>query len=165
MQGYVRIILAAKKYIFIQTPYFLPTDAVFFALKTAAASGVDVRVMVPRKTDGWFVEWGSRSYLREAQEAGIVISLYDEAFLHSKMLVCDDSICTCGSTNIDFCSFENNFEANVFCYGEDLAVRMKQLFLHDASSSVPLSSLRERMQPGFFVRLGESLTRLLSPLL
>jgi cardiolipin synthase len=165
MQGYVRVILSAKHYIYIETPYFLPTDAVFFALKTAAASGVEVRVLVPRKTDGWFVEWGSRSYLREAQEAGIVISLYDEAFLHSKMLVCDDSICTCGSTNIDFRSFENNFEANVFCYGEDLAVRMKQLFLHDASSSVPLSSLRERMQPGFFVRLGESLTRLLSPLL
>jgi cardiolipin synthase len=165
MQGYVRIILSAKKYIYIESPYFLPTDAVFFALKTAAASGVDVRVLVPRKTDGWFVEWGSRSYLREAQSAGITVSLYQAAFLHSKLLVCDDSICTCGSTNIDFRSFENNFEANAFCYDEDLAVRMKMVFLEDERSSVPLSSFPERMHPRFFPRLGESLTRLLSPLL
>ena len=134
-------------------------------MKTAAASGVDVRVLVPRKTDGWFVEWGSRSYLREAQSAGITVSLYQAAFLHSKLLVCDDSICTCGSTNIDFRSFENNFEANAFCYDEDLAVRMKMVFLEDERSSVPLSSFPERMHPRFFPRLGESLTRLLSPLL
>jgi len=165
MQGYVRIILSAKRYIYIESPYFLPTDAVFFALKTAAASGVDVRVLVPRKTDGWFVEWGSRSYLREAQTAGITVSLYQGAFLHSKLLVSDDSICSCGSTNIDFRSFENNFEANVFCYDEELAVKMKEVFLSDAQSSVPLASLPERMHPRFFPRLGESLTRLLSPLL
>ncbi|MBR1448723.1 MAG: cardiolipin synthase [Prevotella sp.] len=165
MQGYVRIILSAKRYVYIETPYFLPTDAVFFALKTAAASGVDVRVLVPRRTDGWFVEWGSRSYLREAYAAGITISLYEAAFLHSKLLVCDDSICTCGSTNIDFRSFENNFEANVFCYDEALAVQMKEVFLRDEQSSVPLSSLPERIHPRFFPRLGESLTRLLSPLL
>lgn len=165
MQGYVRIILSAKKYIYIETPYFLPTDAVFFALKTAAASGVDVRVLVPRKTDGWFVEWGSRSYLREAQESGVNIRLYDAAFLHSKLLVCDDSICTCGSTNIDFRSFENNFEANAFCYDEDLAVRMKEVFLNDERSSISLGQLPKRMHPKFFIRLAESLTRLLSPLL
>ena len=165
MQGYVRIILSAKKYIYIQTPYFLPTDAVLFSLKTAAASGVDVRVMVPRKTDGWFVEWGSRSYLREVQEAGIQVLLYEPCFLHAKMLVCDDEACTCGSTNIDFRSFLNNFEANTFIYGDDVALRMKQVFLNDAEHSVPLSSLPQRMKPAFFHRLAESLTRLLSPLL
>jgi cardiolipin synthase len=165
MQGYVRIILAAKKYIYIQTPYFLPTDAVFFALKTAAASGVDVKVMVPYKTDGWFVEWGSRSYLREAQEAGIQILLYEPQFLHAKMMVCDDSICTCGSSNIDFRSFLNNFEGNLFVYDEEVALQMKAVFLHDAETSVPLSSLAHRMHPSFKVRMGESFTRLLSPLL
>ena len=165
MQGYVRIILSAKTYIYIETPYFLPTDAVFFALKTAAASGVDIRVLVPRKTDGWFVEWSSRSYLREAQAAGIKIFFYDKAFLHSKFLVCDDSICTCGSTNIDFRSFENNFEANVFCYDEGLAMRMRDIFLQDYEGTTPLSHLPKRLHPSFFLRLGESLARLFSPLL
>ncbi len=165
MQGYVRIILSAKKYIYIQSPYFLPTEIVFFALKTAVASGVDVRVMVPRKTDGWFVEWGSRSYLREAQEAGIRVLLYEPRFLHAKMLVCDDNICTCGSTNIDFRSFLNNFEANTFVYDEAVALRMKHIFLHDEELSAPLASLPKRIHPSFFTRLGESVMRLLSPLL
>ncbi|UKK54321.1 cardiolipin synthase [Prevotella sp. E2-28] len=165
MQGYVRIILSAKKYIYIQSPYFLPTEIVFFALKTAVASGVDVRVMVPRKTDGWFVEWGSRSYLREAQEAGIRILLYEPRFLHAKMLVCDDNICTCGSTNIDFRSFLNNFEANTFVYDEAVALRMKHIFLHDEELSTPLVSLPKRIHPSFLTRLGESVMRLLSPLL
>jgi len=165
MQGYLRIILAAKRYIYIQTPYFLPTDAVFFALKTAAASGVDVRVMVPRKTDGWFVEWGSRSYLREAQQAGIQILLYEPRFLHAKTMVTDDDLCTCGSTNIDFRSFLNNFEANMFVYDKETAQRLKAVFLRDAEQSVLFSSISERMFPRFFTRLGESFARLLSPLL
>jgi len=165
MQGYVRIILSAKRYIYIQSPYFLPTEIVFFALKTAVASGVDVRVMVPRKTDSWFVEWGSRSYLREAQEAGIQILLYEPRFLHAKMLVCDDHICTCGSTNIDFRSFLNNFEANTFVYDDVVAKQMQHIFLHDAELSTPLASLPKRIHPRFFTRLGESVMRLLSPLL
>jgi len=165
MQGYVRIILAAKKYIYIQTPYFLPTDAVFFALKTAAASGVDVKVMVPYKTDGWFVEWGSRSYLREAQEAGIQILLYEPQFLHAKMMVCDDGISTCGSTNIDFRSFLNNFEGNLFVYDHEVALQMKETFLRDAETSVALTDMPRRLHPRFITRLGESVMRVLSPLL
>jgi cardiolipin synthase len=165
MQGYLRIILSAKRYIYIQSPYFLPTETIFFALKTAVASGVDVRVMVPRKTDGWFVEWGSRSYLREAQEAGIQILLYEPRFLHAKTLVCDDHTTTCGSTNIDFRSFLNNFEANTFVYDEAVALQMKDIFLRDARQSTPLSALPKRLHPKFLVRLGESVMRLLSPLL
>ena len=165
MQGYVRIILSAKRYVYIETPYFLPTEPVFFALKTAAASGVDVRLLVPRRNDSWFVEWAGRSYLREAQQAGIAVSLYTAGFLHSKLMVCDDSVCTCGSTNVDFRSFENNFEANLFMYGEEVTQRMKEIFLHDEAASVALASLSERLRPRFFVRLWESLVRMLSPLM
>jgi len=165
MQGYLRIIMAARHYIYIETPYFLPTEAVFFALKTAVASGVEVRLLVPDHCDAWFVEWASRSYLREAVEAGIQVDLYEPGFLHSKLMVCDDNVCTCGSTNVDFRSFENNFEANLFIYGEDEALRMKQLFLDDAQQSSPLSNRPERINPAFFPRLGESLARLFSPLL
>ena len=165
MQGYVRIILGARRYVYIETPYFLPTEAVLFALKTAATAGIDVRLLVPGGSDAWFADWASRSYLREAALAGIRVSLYTGGFLHSKLLVCDDSICTCGSTNVDFRSFENNFEANAFIYGEDVAVSLKQVFLTDESQSTLLSDLPSRMHPRFLVRLWESVIRMLSPLM
>ena len=163
-QGYVRIILGAKRYLYLETPYFLPNESVLFALKTAALGGVDVRVICPRRSDARFVEWASRSYLREIQEAGVKVYLYEAGFLHSKMLVCDDSITTCGSTNLDFRSFENNFEANIFFFDEGLALRMKNIFLRDQEQAVTLEDAKERMNNGFFVRLWESVTRMLSPL-
>jgi len=95
----------------------------------------------------------------------VKVSLYEGGFLHSKLMVCDDSISTCGSTNVDFRSFENNFEANAFFYGEKTALQMKQVFLDDEARSVELSSLPERMNPKFMVRLFESLIRLLAPLM
>lgn len=164
MQGYVRIILGARRYLYLETPYFLPNDSVFFALKTAALAGVDVRVLCPLHSDARFVEWASRSYLREAVAAGVQVSLYKSGFLHSKLLVCDDAISTCGSTNLDFRSFENNFEANIFFYGEDVALRMKDVFLEDMEQSVLLTDVPERMSKKMTVRLWESLTRMLSPL-
>ncbi len=133
MQGYVRMILAAKKYIYIETPYFLPTDPVLFALKTAAAGGVDVRILVPLRSDTKFVEWAGRSYLREMVNAGVIVSYYKTGFLHSKMIVCDDAICSCGSTNVDFRSFENNFEANAFIYDSKVAIAMREIFIDDAT--------------------------------
>ena len=164
MQGFVRIIMGARKYLYIETPYFLPNESVLFALKTIALAGVDVRVICPRYSDARFVEWASRSYLREAAEAGVKVYLYDAGFLHSKLMVCDDVIATCGSTNLDFRSFENNFEANIFFYDEATALKMKQLFEKDETLSVPLEEAPERIRRGFFVRLWESVTRMLSPL-
>jgi cardiolipin synthase len=164
MQGFVRIILGARRYLYLETPYFLPNDSVLFALKTAALAGVDVRVICPRYSDARFVEWASRSYLREVSEAGVKVSLYKTGFLHSKLMVCDDAITTCGSTNLDFRSFENNFEANIFFYDEGIALRMKKVFMDDEKQSVLLKDVTGRMNNGFFVRLWESVTRMLSPL-
>ena len=164
MQGYVRIIMGARQYLYIETPYFLPNESVLFALKTAALGGVDVRVLCPMHSDARFVEWASRSYLREAVEAGVQVSLYKPGFLHSKLLVCDDAIATCGSTNLDFRSFENNFEANIFYYGEEVALKMKDVFLKDMEQSVLLTDVPSRMSRKIVVRLWESLTRMLSPL-
>jgi len=165
MQGYVRIILAARRYVYIETPYFLPNEPVLFAIKTAAQAGVDVRILCPLRSDARFVEWASRSYLREVVEAGVKVYLYQTGFLHSKMMVSDDSIITCGSTNVDFRSFENNFEANAFIYDEGTTLRMKNVFLRDQEQAVLLSDLPYRIHPKFMKRLWESLTRLLSPLL
>lgn len=165
MQGYVRIIMGAKKYVFIQTPYFMPTEPVLFALKTAALGGIDVRVMVPERGDAYFVEWASRSYLREVVEAGVKVYLYRAGFLHAKMMVADDSIVTCGSTNVDFRSFENNFEANIFIYDELSALRHKRIFLDDQRHSLLLSRISKRMRPPFLVHFWESVVRLFSPLM
>ena len=164
MQGFVRIITGARRYLYLETPYFLPNDPVLFALKTVALAGVDVRVLCPRHSDARFVEWASRSYLREVTEAGVKVSLYEAGFLHSKIMVCDDAVSTCGSTNLDFRSFENNFEANAFFYDEGVALRMKKVFLDDERQSVALTDLPERMRASFFTRLWESITRLMAPL-
>lgn len=165
MQGYVRMILAAHRYVYIETPYFLPNEPVLFAIKTAAKAGVDVRILCPLRSDARFVEWASRSYLREAYEAGVKVYLYQAGFLHSKVMVCDDSITTTGSTNVDFRSFENNFEANAFIYDEGMAIRMRNVFLRDQENAILLSDLPQRIHPSFKKRLWESLIRLMSPLL
>ena len=148
-----------------ETPYFLPNEPVLFALKTAAVGGVDVRIICPLHSDSRFTEWASRSYLRELYEAGAKVYLYQPGFLHSKLMLIDDSLSTCGSTNVDFRSFENNFEANVFIYDEATTLRLKHIFLDDQSLSVPLQQLPTRLRPDFMQRLWESLTRLLAPLL
>ena len=165
MQGYVRIILAARRYIYIETPYFLPNEPILFALKTAALAGVDVRVMCPLHSDASFTDWASRSYLREIYEAGARVYLYEPGFLHSKLLTSDDSLVSCGSTNVDFRSLENNFEANVFIYDEGTALRLKKVFLDDQAQAVLLGDVPSRLHPTFSARLWESVTRMVSPLL
>ena len=165
MQGYVRIILAARRYIFIETPYFLPNEPILFALKTAALVGVDVRVMCPMSSDAHFIDWASRSYLREIYEAGARVYLYEPGFLHSKLLISDDSLVSCGSVNVDFRSLENNFEANVFVYDEGTALRLKKVYLDDQSHAILLGDVPNRLHPKFYARLWESFTRLVSPLL
>ncbi|WP_294789051.1 cardiolipin synthase, partial [Prevotella sp.] len=107
MQGYVRILLEAKRYVYMETPYFLPTEPVLFAMRTAALAGVDVRLLIPRRSDAWLIQLASMSYVTETLEAGVKVRLYEKGFNHSKLLVADDQISTCGSTNIDFRSFEN----------------------------------------------------------
>ena len=121
--------------------------------------------MVPRKSDAKLVEWASTSYLREALEAGITICLYEDGFNHSKLLVCDDMLCTCGSTNVDFRSFENNFESNIFFYDRDMALRFKQIFITDLEHCTLIENVADLPHRNFGQRLWESVVRLLSPLL
>ena len=165
MQGYVRILLQAQKYVYMETPYFLPTEPVLFAMRTAALAGVDIRLMIPRKADAKLVEWASRSYVMEAIEAGVKVYLYMGGFNHSKLLVSDDNLCTVGSTNIDFRSFENNFEANAFFYDEEMAQRIKAIYLKDESQSILVDDVSYFVKRPFMKRLFESIVRLLSPLL
>lgn len=165
MQGYVRILLEAKRYVYMETPYFLPTEPVLFAMRTAALAGVDVRLLIPRRSDAWLIQLASMSYVTETLEAGVKVRLYEKGFNHSKLLVADDQISTCGSTNIDFRSFENNFEVNVFFYDRQTALRIKDIYMRDEDCSINFSEARELHHRPYMHRFVESLLRLLSPLL
>ncbi len=165
MQGYVRILLEARRYVYIQTPYFLPTEPVWFAMRTAVLAGVDVKMILPRRADSILVDWAGRSYIGEAIAAGVKVYFYTDGFIHSKMMVCDDIISTCGSTNIDFRSFENNFEANAFFVDAPLARRMREMFERDLAKCIPASDVHDYAHRPFFIRLWESVVRLFSPLL
>ena len=165
MQGYVRILLEAKSYVYMESPYFLPTEPVLFAMRTAALAGVDVRLMVPRHSDSHLLEWASLSYVVETLAAGVKIKLFEGGFNHSKLLVADDEVSTCGSTNIDFRSFENNFKSNVFFYDRQMALRIKELYMADEAQSVDFNDVDTLRHRPYLHRLTESLFRLLAPLL
>ena len=164
-QGYVRTLLSARHYVYMETPYFLPTEPILFAMRAAAVAGIDVRLMVPRYGDAKLVEWASRSYVMEAVKAGVKVYFYEGGFNHSKLLICDDSLASCGSANVDFRSFENNFEANAFIYDKDVALKLKQVFLKDQGKCTLVNESQDLQQRPFVNRLWESVVRLLSPLL
>lgn len=164
MFGLTWAIYRARRYFYIQTPYFMPTEPVLQALQTAAMSGVDVRLMVPEKPDSFWLRYINDSYFSAILQAGIRIYIYRNGFLHAKCAVSDDDWCTVGSSNMDFRSFENNFEANVFLYGNAGATACRDNFLNDLKDcrEIRLSEWKRRPRLN---RLMESYTRILSPLL
>lgn len=164
MQGLILAVMRAKKYCYLQSPYFMPTEEMLFALQTAALAGVDVRLMLPEKADSFLLTFASRSYMWEVMKAGVRVYLYQAGFLHAKTLVCDDYLSTCGSTNLDFRSFEHNFEVNAFVYDSSVALKMKEIFLEDQQYCKLLNVDNWQNRPLLY-RVGESSIRLLSPLL
>ena len=164
MQGLLLVIASARKYIYIQTPYLLPTESILVALKTAALAGVDVRIMIPERSDSRLVHWGTKSYLAELMEAGVKIYCYQKGFLHSKLVVSDDSLATVGSTNMDFRSFEHNFEVNAFMYDRISVLMLKDVFLSDQKDARLIQQKAWRVRP-WSQKVKESIIRLLAPLL
>ena len=164
MQGLLIAITSAQKYVYIQSPYLLPTEPILLALKTAAAAGVDVRIMIPEKSDSRMVHWGTMSYLQELMETGIKIYMYQKGFLHSKLIVCDDCLSSVGSTNMDFRSFEHNFEVNAFMYDRTSALKLKEIFLSDQKDAKLIHLKEWRMRP-WSQKVKESVIRLFAPLL
>ena len=164
MQGLLLATASSRNYFYVQTPYLLPTEPVLLALKTAALSGVDVRLMVPKRGDSKWIHWGTMSYFEELMEAGVKIYRYNKGFLHSKLWVSDDCFFSIGSTNMDFRSFEHNFEVNAFVYNSASAMEVKQLFLSDQKDAELLLLKEWRMRP-WSRKIMESVIRLLSPLL
>ena len=164
MQGLLVSISTARTYFYVQTPYLLPTEPILVALKTSALAGVDVRIMIPEKGDSWLTQRGTHSYLQELMQAGVKIFLYQGGFLHSKLMVSDDVWATVGSTNMDFRSFEHNFEANVILYDEHLAKQLKAIFIEDEKDATLLQSADWKGRP-WYQKVSESIIRLFAPLL
>ena len=164
MQGLLIAISSSRKYFYIQTPYLLPTEPILMALKTAALAGVDVRIMIPARADTWITHLGSLSYLDDIMRAGVRIYLYQKGFLHSKLMVSDDTLSTVGSTNMDFRSFEHNFEVNAFMYDPSSALLLKGIFLQDQKDAILLQRKTWIKRP-WYQKAQESIVRLLAPLL
>ena len=164
MLGLVKAISCAQRYIYVETPYFLPTEQVMAAFQTAALSGVDVRLMIPKKADAFITHKGTMSYLDELMKSGVKVYLYRAGFLHSKLWVADDEWASVGSTNLDFRSFEHNFEANAFFYDEKTVCTLKEIFLEDMKKCMTLSQ-KIWDKRSFKNKIVESVVRLLAPLL
>ena len=164
MLGLVKAISCAQRYIYVETPYFLPTEQVMAAFQTAALSGVDVRLMIPKKADAFITHKGTMSYLDELMKSGVKVYCYRAGFLHSKLWVADDEWASVGSTNLDFRSFEHNFEANAFFYDEKTVCTMKEIFLEDMKKCMTLSQ-KIWDKRSFKNKIVESVVRLLAPLL
>ncbi|WP_321333165.1 cardiolipin synthase [uncultured Bacteroides sp.] len=164
MQGLAMAISEAKKYFYMQTPYFLPTESILAAMQTAALAGVDVRLMLPLRADTLITHLGSCSYLVDVLSAGVKVFFYKKGFLHSKLMVSDDTLSTVGSTNLDFRSFEHNFEVNAFMYDMETALNMKEIFIQDQRDCSQVF-LKNWMKRPLRKRAVESVVRLLSPLL
>lgn len=154
----------AKKYIYLQTPYFVPTEPVMDALKTAALCGVDVRLMLPEVADNILMRPANRAYYEEALQAGVRIFLRQGEFIHAKTFVCDDYLSSIGSANLDFRSFAINYEVNSYIYDEETAIMNKGIFMFDIRQCRELT-LEEWNRRPWYSRILESLMRLFAPLL
>lgn len=163
MQGIASAIMSATKYVYIHSPYFIPNEIIMGCVQMAALSGVDVRLMIPSRSDSRFTDASTSSYMGQVLEAGVKVLRYGDGFLHSKAIVIDDFISIVGSCNMDERSFTQNFEVNAFIYEATTAHKLRKLFIRDMEKCEELTldvwNNRHRWD-----KLKESFARLFSPL-
>ncbi|MDO4524087.1 MAG: cardiolipin synthase [Bacteroidales bacterium] len=162
MQTYLRIIMQSTKYVYIESPYFMPNEAVRSALVTAAKSGVEIKIIIPLFSDDRIVLMSTYSYVKDLASAGIHFYFYKAGFIHSKLIVSDDKIVSLGSANMDFRSLEHNFETNAILYGDETASIFRNIFEQDMADSESFDMKRWKSRP-FSMRIKESIARLFSP--
>ena len=162
--NYLHLIHDASDHIYIQTPYLVPDDSILDALKIAARSGIDVRIMIPCKPDHPFVYWATYSYAGELLEAGAKCYVYNPGFLHAKTLCVDGMAACVGTANMDIRSFELNFEVNAVIYSEQTVQYLEDAFMNDIKDCRQITEDVYRHRP-LSVRVKEQFSRLLSPLL
>jgi len=162
--NYLRLIHSAKDHIYLQSPYLIPDDSILDALRIAALSGLDVRVMIPDKPDHPFVYWASYSYLGELVAAGAKCYVYNNGFLHAKTLTVDGLVGCVGTANMDIRSFKLNFEVNAVIYSEHTVTRLERAFENDITKSTRITR-KIYEDRSLFIRFKEQFSRLFSPLL
>ncbi|MGG0719077.1 cardiolipin synthase [Robertmurraya massiliosenegalensis] len=158
------MITSAKKSVWIASPYFIPDEDIFSAIKIAALSGIDVKLLMPNKPDKRIVFHASRSYFPALLEAGVRIYQYEKGFMHSKLMIVDDAIASIGTSNMDMRSFHLNFEVNAFLYHTRSTQKLVKEFEKDLKEA-KLIKLEEFNKRHLGYRLIESLSRLMSPFL
>ena len=163
-QVYFSMICGAESYIYITNPYIIPSQEILKALQVASLSGVDIRLMISRKSDSRLVRWSVQSYFEPLLKAGVRIFLFPDGFLHSKILVCDDDLASVGTANIDVRSFEHNYEVNAVVYDTELAKMLKSDFLEDCRRCGELTYEAHMKRP-WGHRLVEGVARVFTPLL
>ncbi len=163
-QAFFAAIANARKKVYIVTPYLMPPPNILSALKTVALSNIDVRIIIPRKSDAVIPRWSSFSYVGELLEAGVKMYFYEAGFIHSKYLIVDDTFATVGTTNLDFRSLETNFEVNAFIYDKDFATQLERVFITDLENSreIHLDKWEKR---AWHKKLRESVAHIVSPML
>ncbi len=161
--SYFATIGKAKRYVYISTPYLLPDDATLTAITVAALSGVDVRILIPVRGDNLVVAWAGYSYVDALLEAGVKVYLYRKGFNHSKFIVADDELCTVGSANLDYRSFNDDFEVQALIYDNALTCQMRDVFLADLEDA-ELATAESWQSRSRMSKIMEPIARLLSPL-
>jgi len=154
----------AKKEILITTPYFIPGDSLMDALVVAAMGGVVIKLLVPGISDSKLVNAAAYSYYEELLAAGVHIYLYQKGFVHAKTMVCDQELAIVGTANMDYRSFDLNFEVNALVYDEELATKLAQEFDRDLVHARQIHLAEWRQRP-MFKQVLEKIARLTSPLL
>jgi len=161
---HVHALNAARSRIWIATPYFIPDAAVMAALRLAAMRGVDVRIIVPEKSDNPLVDLAARWYAKELAGVKIRFFRYTDGFPHQKVLLVDDDVSSVGSANFDNRSFSLQFEINALIVDEPTARQVEAMLLNDLAHAVPWDPAALGSAP-FLRRLMVSVARLTAPLL
>ena len=162
--SFVKMVHSARESVWIQTPYFVPDDAILDALRIAALSGVDVRIMFPCKPDHMGIYWASYSMIGQLLGSGVKAFTYDNGFIHAKTIVVDGKVSSVGSANWDNRSFRLNFETNGILYDKEFATKMRKAFEADLARCTELTQdLYDKRSKG--TKIKESVFRLAAPLL
>lgn len=161
---FTHAINAAKKRIWIASPYFVPDEGVVTALQLAALRGVDVRIMIPGLADKPFIKWAAMSYVPEVRRAGIKIYEFGEGFLHQKVMLVDDAASVVGTANLDNRSFRLNFEISILTFDIDFAAQLEAMLNHDFECSTLIDDAAMAKR-SIYAKLGSRVARLFSPVL
>lgn len=164
MLSMLKAINLARKEILLTTPYFIPGETILNALIVASLGGVSVKILVPGISDSKLVNAAAWSFYGDLLRAGVEIYLYRKGFIHVKTLVVDDYISIAGTANMDYRSFDLNFEVNAVVYGEKLAAQLNASFHEDILHAEKIQPDNWRKRP-WYKQVPEKIARLLSPLL